>query len=469
MKKVFALVLALAMILAAAAAYAADPTSGSITVEKNYKDQQYALYKLFDAEVTWADDGTVEAINYKLPEGKDAEDLIANGKQWFKVNGLGFIEVYDDSVTTDWAKDPDAKEWAKTFGTKVGETLTASADDDASIKWTDLSFGYYLVDSSTGAYISVDTTNPDQKVNDKNVPPSISKEITSVDHGNVVHGGAEAIAQVGDTINYTLTVSTKPGAENYVVTDTLSDGLTAPDPDDVTVAGLTVTDDYTVSVSGQVITVTFTKAYLDTITADTDITITYPAVLNSDAVIGAEGNPNSVTLKWGHNPDENETLPQTTKVYSAKISVTKTDGNNKGLGGAEFVLKNSEDKYYHLKTDGTVEWVASPDDASKFTSDDTGALNGTFTGLTNGSYILEETVVPDGYNSISADDPSLKFTIQNAEFEDSNLIQSATVVNNAGTVLPSTGGIGTTIFYVIGGLLVIGAAVILIARRKVSE
>lgn len=468
MKKVFALVLALVMMLIAGTAFAADPTTGSITVEKNFEGQDYELYKLFDAEVTWKEDGTVAAINYKLPSEKIAADLKSGDKQWFKVNDLGFIEVYDESVTTNWAKDPDAKAWAKSFGTQVGDTLTATSDNDTAIKWEGLEFGYYLVDSTMGAYVSVDTTNPNQKVNDKNNPPSITKEITSVENGNVDHEGKNAIAQVGDTVNYTLTVAAKPGAENYVVTDTLSDGLTPPDADDVSITGLTAGDDYTVDVTEQDVTITFTKAYLDTIKEDKEITITYPAVLNDDAVIGETGNPNSVTLKWGHDP-ENETLPQETKVFTAKISVTKNDGNNEGLAGAEFALKNKDEKYYHLKSDGTVEWVDSVGSATKFISGDDGALSGEFTGLTCGDYTLEETVVPSGYNPIAADDVSLKFKIENAEFTDSNLIQSTTVINNAGTVLPSTGGIGTTIFYVVGGLLVIGAAVILIARRKVSE
>ena len=117
MKKIFALVLALALgLLCIGVAGAADPTRGSITVEKNFEGQDYELYKLFDAEVTWKDDGTIAAINYKLPEGKTADDLISGDKQWFKVNDLGFIEVFDASVAANWAKDPDAKAWAKEFG-----------------------------------------------------------------------------------------------------------------------------------------------------------------------------------------------------------------------------------------------------------------------------------------------------------------------------------------------------------------
>ncbi len=479
MKKLISLVLALAMILlCVGTAIAEDPTTGSITVEKNYKGQDYTLYKLFDAQISWASDGTVQAVNYVLPSGKTSADLEdENGKQWFKVNDLGFIEVIDDSVTTDWAKDPDAKNWARRFGTIVGNTLTAASDNDANIKWTGLTFGYYLVDSTMGAYVSVDTTNPNQIINDKNNPPSIDKDIKSVTNGSVDDGGDNAIAQVGDTIEYKLTVHAKPGAENYEVCDTISAGLTAPAAANVTVTGLTVTDDYTVEVNPltgddagkHAIVVTFTKAYLDSITSDTLIEIAYSCILNENAVIGSAGNPNTVTLKWGHKQD-NETVPMTVKVYSAEISVVKHDGNSNPLSGAEFALKNSNGEYYHLKDDGAVEWIANVANATKYTSDAaTGALSGAFTGLTKGDYALVETIVPNGYNKVADDDPSLTFTIEGDEYTDANLIQSTTVINNAGAVLPGTGGMGTTIFYVVGGILLVGAAIVLVARRKANN
>ncbi len=455
MKKILALVLALAMVAICGAAFAADPT-GSVSVSNAKAGQTYTLYKLFDAQSTGS------AITYTLPEGKSLE-----GNAWFELNDNNFV-VAKSGVSTDWAKDPKAIAWAKSFGTQVGEAKKAETDG-ATISWSNVPYGYYYIDSTLGAFIGVDTVNPNASIQDKNDKPSIDKNITAVTNGTVADDGDDAVAQVGDTITYEIVVNAKPGAENYVVTDTLDDGLTPPAASGVTVAGLTVTNDYTVAVSGQVITVTFTKTYLDTITSDTNITITYGAVLNENAVIGAEGNQNTVTLKWGHDPD-NESNPVIVNTYTAKIGVVKHDGAGAALAGAQFALKNSGNKYYHLKDDGTVEWVDKVEDATKYTSQASdGKLDGEFTGLTNGAYALEETIVPAGYNKIPDTDESLHFTISGSDYTDTNLIQGTTVVNNAGTTLPSTGGIGTTIFYILGGVLIVAAAVILVARKKASN
>ena len=476
-------------------------TDGSVEIANPSVGQTYTLYKLFDADM-----GANDAITYTLPEGKTASDLVyTDGEgathQWFELNSNGFV-VASSGTDTDWAKDPNAILWAKSFGATVGSQITAA--EGSAVKWTGLAYGYYFVDTSLGSFIGVNSANKDASIREKNTSPSLDKEIASTTSGVVGDDPTKvgetdtgkneaATAQVGDTITYKLTVSAKPGAENYIVTDTLSAGLTPPAETNVTVTGLTVTDDYTVSVSGQVITVTFTKAYLDTITEDTSIVINYTAILNTNAVVGEGGNKNEAKLTWGNNPDVNYSVDDA-KVYTAKITVVKNDGNSAGLAGAEFVLKNASGKYYKYNAsavaatdaqgtegeDGYVPataaqpagviWVDSVDDATVFTSGgDDGKLNGEFTGLTNGSYTLEEIKAPDGYNEIAPDDASLQFAITDSDYSDTNLIQSTTVINNAGTVLPSTGGIGTTIFYVVGSVLVIAAGVLLVTKKRMGR
>ena len=128
------------------------------------------------------------------------------------------------------------------------------------------------------------------------------------------------------------------------------------------------------------------------------------------------------------------------------------------------MIANSDGKYYKI-ANNVVTWEDSIDDATEFTSTATGALSGDFTGLVDGTYTLIEKTVPDGYNK-AADST---FTIAAGDYTADNLEQESTVVNEAGTVLPSTGGIGTTLFYVIGSILVLGAGVVLVAKKRAID
>ena len=459
------------MSMGISSAFAADPTSGSITVATNFDKQTYTLYKLFDAQITFNENGTQRAITYTLPEGKSLD-----GNAYYGVNSNGFV-VAKDTLTDEVMKSAAYREWAKGFGVQVGDAITANGNNDASVKWTGLDWGYYFVDSTLGAFITVDTDNPDVVVNDKNSKPGIDKEITGVgadkdtttlgigdDTTDPGEGANEkAIAQVGDPVSYKLTVSAKPGAENYVVTDTLSAGLTPPAAEDVEVSSGNGT--YSVSVSNQVITVTFTKAYLDSITEATDITIEYTAVLNENAVIGAEGNDNTAKLTWGHSDDKDVNYSEDeAKVYTAQIEILKTDNSSNPLSGAGFVVKNSEDKYYALNDDGEVTWVDSIDDADEHVSGPDGKVPA-FTGLKNGSYTLVEKTVPDGFNKLA----DTEFAIADNDYTNTNLKKETTVVNQSGTELPSTGGIGTTIFYVVGSIMVVAAGVLLVTKKRMSR
>lgn len=473
MKKLLALVLALVLVLATCAvAFADAPTTGSITVNPNNNGQTYTLYKLFDAEITFTgndtDGYTQAAITYK----KNGE-LGTVGSKYFTENSNGFIEP-TSALTADAMKSREFIDWAKSYGTQVGSAITAESDNDANVKWTNLEFGYYLVDSTLGSFIGIDSDNPNATIQDKNNPPKLDKKIKSVkdaaanDDGSIWDAtdaseiqftgdgsNEHAIAQIGDTITYTIEVTIKPGAEAYVVTDTLDAGLTPP-------ASLTV-EHATVSIDGQVLTVTFDQDYLDTITTDTVVSFDYTATLNANAVV-ADVNNNTARLEWGHKTEKDHTEDES-KVWTAKIGVDKRINSETGdpLSGAGFVLKNSADKYFKrdAQTD-VVTWVDSIDNATEYVTGADGKISPEFAGLANGTYTLVEKTVPDGYNKTG----DTQITINGSNVTADNLAKTAIVVNNAGTTLPSTGGIGTTIFYIVGGLLVIGAAVILVARRK---
>ena len=210
------------------------------------------------------------------------------------------------------------------------------------------------------------------------------------------------------------------------------------------------------------ITITFSDSWLKT-NWEKDIVIQYSATVNKDAVVADAGNPNTAKISYG-NEDNPLTHEETVKVYSAKISVNKKDGSGNALQGAGFKLKNSEGKYYKLN-DGIVTWVTETESVKgdEHTSDAQGAVPA-FTGLANGTYTLEESTVPTGYNRAA----DKVITIAEKNITDTNISQTAEVINNSGSELPSTGGIGTTIFYAIGAALVIGAGIVLVTRRRMN-
>ena len=241
-----------------------------------------------------------------------------------------------------------------------------------------------------------------------------------------------------------------------------------------------------------------------------EIRVDFEATLNSNAVIGLPGNPNQSKLQFTNNPnntgsaDDGSDLSDnsTTQtpwdyvvVFTYELDVTKVDGadNAKKLQGAEFVLKNADGKFVTVDEEGKVTgWVDTEEAATELISDGNGLFK--VVGLDDGTYYLKETKAPEGYNLLAAeikvvvaatttndqnyanvpDDAltDLQIKVDAGEKTDGDVesgIVEATVENNVGATLPETGGIGTTIFYVVGGLLVLAAVVLLVTKRRMGE
>lgn len=328
----------------------------------------------------------------------------------------------------------------------------------------------------------VPTTNPNAEVNDKNtIPTPPDKTITGVGDGSLDAAGENALAQVGTTVNFSVDIVKVKGATNYVFHDVMDAGLSYKNDVAVSVDGSAVTASSTINTdaenetfitttaTGDTITVSFDNDWLAELADNTTITITYSATVTSDALTVDAAN-NTATLDYG---DGHTTENDTVSVYNAKFTVTKQDGDGEALEGAGFVVaktvadtsegaeEGATKTVYYKLANNVVTWVDSIDDATEYTSDENGAVTA-FTGLADGTYTLIEKTVPEGYNK-AADST---FTIKAGDYTQGNLEQTATVVNNEGTELPSTGGIGTTIFYVIGAILVIGAGIVLVTRRR---
>lgn len=498
MKKIFAYVLTFVMMLSLTGIInvgtASAANDGTITVQNAIKGQTYKLYKLFDAK--YSTSGGEVAITYTVPSGKSLD-----GNTWFAVDpNTGNVKIKENKVADKdtWIGSKEFTTWAREF--VDGDTPAATKKaDNTTVTFTNLPFGYYYIDSTLGTLITIDSTAPNADVYDKNDPPTIDKEITKLgtqtaNMGSIFQetGGNEdtqyagkneqAIAQVGDTISYKLTITVKPGAENYVINDTMTnlalkantvmvDGASyssSSKVDNITAGGTNITE------GDNKFTIKLSQTWLDGIKNDTELVITYDAVLTKDAVVATAANPNTATLTWGHaTVGEGETDPNKdtdeAQVWSAKINVkkTKSDGSTP-LEGAGFVLKNANNKYYKSNDNGTVTWVDSEDDATQLFSNSEGSFadGASFTGLASGTYTLIEKTVPNGYNK--AQDTTVQISDSDVTGEALSLAKTVTVINSAGSELPSTGGIGTTIFYVTGGILMAAAVILLITKKRMS-
>ena len=378
----------------------------------------------------------------------------------------------------------------------------------------------------------LDIPSVEKKVQDTNDSKAATAAANADDYnadGKIWKDSADY--DVNDVIPYKIT-GTLPANfaeyetyKTYTFKDTLSAGLTPPAASGVkvtldTLDGTDITSLFDVDVTGQVITVSL-KATSDlrtnaspAFTKDSKIIVSYSATLNDKAVIGAVGNPNTVDLEYSNNPnkggegDKGKTPEDKNIVFTYTVNVNKVTGSQ-ALAGAAFALYKKYDtvpegktaatspiKYDNGKSDYTIptgeNWVLVEQKTAGT------ATSFGFDRVDDGEYLLVETTTPAGYNSVKpmqfkveathvaeADNPTLTsvtgtdsrpsgsttlapITLSALTVEGKLSGVTTNVNNESGTVLPSTGGIGTTIFYVIGAILVLGAGIVLVTRRRMS-
>lgn len=448
MKKIVALLLATVMVMAMGiSVFAAGTGSITITPPENVDTDAtitYNVYKVFDA------DGNGTAISYKLVSGKTAAPA------GFTVDGAGNVS-YSGTGTDGQLTQTDIDAIAA-YVANDAPVATVTSTGGANAVATNLPNGYYYITTTTGTVVTIDSTNPNAEVADKNIVPGVDKTITGA--SSLDEDGKKALAQVGTVVDYKAEITVGKGQKGYVFKDIMGAGL-AYVADSLSVEGMTVDTDYTLAVSGQNITVTFKDDAIKDLAENSKITVTYKATVTSDA-LSVNAAKNTATISYGNN-SEFTSEPSVTEVYNAKFTVTKKDGNNQPLADAGFVIKNADNKYYKLDN-GVVTWVDTIDAADEHKSNAQGEVPA-FTGLANGTYTLIEKTVPAGYNK-AADST---FTVAEHDYTATNLEQTTEVINNSGSELPSTGGIGTTMFYIVGSVLVIGAAVVLISKRRMAR
>ena len=276
-------------------------------------------------------------------------------------------------------------------------------------------------------------------------------------------------AEIGQDVEFKAVITAFPGAANYVMHDKMDKGLTLK-PDTIAVEGLTKGTDYTVVTEHSCSTfegecdfeVRFTPRYLNSITAQRDLVVTYKATVNEYAVIGTPGNPNTATLSYGNTVTPNSI----TRTYTWDMEVLKYgNGEEKNvLAGAKFKLMN-EGGQAAVITNGKISGWAAEVDGTELVTDANGKIY--IAGLDSDNYALKETAAPEGYNKLTD-----TVAVKPAPTVEDNVVAYTTLVakinNNSGTELPSTGGMGTTMFYLMGAIMVIGAGVVLVTRRRVA-
>ena len=496
-RKLTSLLLALVMVFALAVTVAADGTTGttgtgSITISNAAKGETYTIYKLFDATVN--KDGSSIAYTGEIPTSLSA---------YFAKDANGYISATPEAKNGENMSD-ELKDALKAWTADATAVATAESDGSA-LNFNGLAYGYYVVTTTQGnQVISVDSTMPDVTIVDKNssTPEGLRKTASSND------------VSIGDEVTYTVRFKTsnydgagKDAKEilSYTIEDTLPDFLSSVNVTSIIVDndGDSTTPKDQVDVTAQFAKKKIVIDWYDEANSKflynngATVTITYTAKVTEKAAIDGNGNTNKVTVTWttknGTEPGPGE-LKQEETIYTYAIALKKVDNKGKTLPGAVFQFPfyvkstaDADDAYIYAGT------TAGEGLTNQITTPESGVI--VVKGVKSGSYEITEVTAPAGYNKLTA--PVTVKAVQTGSSsthttvyldENGNITNTETdkttkvnvdidniaatavvVVNKAGTELPSTGGMGTTIFYVLGAVLVVGAGVLLVTKKRMSQ
>lgn len=492
----------------AATTYADEPAvaaaatgTGSITVQNAVKGATYTAYRIFDATANG------DAVSYTIPDRKTYADI----ENYFTLStngGKTYVQLnsgVDNAALFNWLKE---------LTNSAINAGNVTCTDGKDITFSNLPYGYYYIKSSldtgTGLATAITLNDSNVKAQEKNVVPGWgdgTKTVATADGDDTF--------SIGETIPYKVTfeeaynfyIETTEGKStahkiyNYILEDTMPSAVTLEkDSFKVTVNGVDINDikvdtntanDSTIDFDDDNHKFTVTIPWAETKDAEKDdffyevapskIVVTYNGVLTSTANLGSvkdQKNNNKAEFKYN---DEISTGEKEKEVYSGKITIDKVEAVEAGktpkkLAGAKFVVIDKESKdadgVKYLKYDGTANdgkgaftWLEKKDaaDATVYTTDANGAAE--ISGLAAGTYYLLEIEAPQGYNVLTTAQP---VTLTKGVTDDKvdHLLMTAQVANNKGALLPSTGGMGTVAFAVVGLIVMAGAAVTLIIKKR---
>lgn len=334
-KKIAAIMFAFMMVVSMSCNVKAEDTEGvygqndgSITITGALQGQTYTIYEMLKLE-------SFSGTNYSYKIADGWEDFFkegAEGAKYMQKDDNGYM-----SFIAGKGGNADIREFAQKAlayaqeGHGIYTQNNSPMEGKDAVEFTGLNLGYYLVGSTTGALCGLDTTHKKVEIKEKNGVPSVDKIITS---GGVVSADEKSnSASIGDTVNFKTTITAQPGAQNYVLHDKMTDGLTFNNTVEVKKGESTVeSSKYTLNTTGLTdgcaFEIEFKTDFCDTLNANDTITVTYSAVLNEKAEIGnVDKNTNETWLKYG---DSKNTQHKTTTTKTFEMNVFKfyEDKNN---------------------------------------------------------------------------------------------------------------------------------------------
>ena len=478
-KKIAAIMFAFMMVVSMSCNVKADEgttpeTTGTLTINYVKENQTYKLYKILDLESF-----SGQNYSYKVAEGWEKFFSTGEGKKYININENNYAEwnaTKDDATyrvfaqkALEYANNTETITPVKTYTTSKGQT---------TITETGLALGYYLLDSSVGTLCSLSSLQPNVTIDEKNDIPSVQKSFAD--------GETKNNANIGDIITFNTVVNVKKGAQSYVLHDKMSAGLklnqklNADNDKPVLITKdnhekLIYGTDYTFTETTDGFTIDFSEAFLKRFEdKEYALIVMYSATLTEEAVIGGTGNTNETYLKYGVSSESNHS---TTTTYTFGIPVLKYTGDvSKPLAGAKFKLytnsncnEESTALKFNLNNNNKYRYDSTNGKTVLTSLETTGRID--IEGLEAGTYYLKEIEAPKGYNLLKNPvtikiDSEGKIFVNNSTTENTGDVK---VENKTGTVLPSTGGAGTTMIYLIGGALVLGSGVVLATKRRVKN